>query len=101
MQVTLAEARVIEGIGRAVETGRLNRMAPTFTATQLASEVTAMLGRPVYEREVTPILERMGVFGYGKGPYPNKRSIEALLEALPQALEDAKNAGKQTMTLAI
>ena len=53
------------------------------------------------EREVIPILDRMGVFAYGKDRNPHKRSTAALLEALPQALNDAREAGKQTFTLAL
>ena len=39
MQFTIAEAVLVEGIDRALDTGKLNRAGRSFTARQLATAV--------------------------------------------------------------
>ena len=99
MQFTVAEAAIIEGINRALETERFNPHTTFFTARHMASEVSAMLGHTVSDRMIIPILDRMGAFAHGRGKSPHRRSIAVLRQALPKALEDAKDAGTQTLTL--
>ena len=80
----------------AIAAGRLNAKAPCFTARQAAAlEVQIKFN----EREVGPILDRLGVFAVGHGNSPNRRQMADLLAALPKALTDAGAALNKTVTL--
>ena len=58
-----------------------------------------MLGRRVAEREITSLLSHMGVYQKGTGRDPYQRPMETLIELMPQALADAREAGTQTLSL--
>ena len=59
-----------------------------------------ILGRRIADREITPLLDQMGVFAKGTGKDPYQRSMAALLEMMAKALVDAREAGRQTIIMA-
>ena len=83
---------MLGGLKKALDLGRLNPKAPTFTARSVALAVASILGQKVTDREVVPLLDQMGVFQHGTGRDPHQRSMAGLLKELPKALECAKVA---------
>ena len=92
MYLTKREAALLGGLKKALDLGRLNPKAPTFTARSAALAVASILEQNVTDREVVPLLDQMGVFQRGTGRDPYQRSMTDLLKELPTALECAKVA---------
>ena len=92
MHLTKREAALLGGLQKALDLGRLNPKAPTFTARGAALAVASILGQKVTDREVVPLLDQMGVLQRGTGRDPYQRPMAGLLKELPKALEFAKIA---------
>ena len=92
MYFTKREAALLGGLKKALDLGRLNPKAPTFTARSVGLAVASILEQKVTDREVVPLLDQMGVFQHGTGRDPHQRSMADLLKELPKALECAKVA---------
>ena len=92
MYLTKREAALLGGLKKALDLGRLNPKAPTFTARGAALAVASILGQKVTDREVVPLLDQMGVFQRGTGRDPHQRPMADLLKELPTALEYAEIA---------
>ena len=92
MYLTKREAALLGGLKKALDLGRLNPKAPTFTARSVALAVASILEQNVTDREVVPLLDQMGVLQRGTGRDPYQRPMAGLLKELPKALEYAKVA---------
>ena len=86
MHLTKREAALLGGLKKALDLGRLNPKAPTFTARSVALAVASILEQNVTDREVVPLLDQMGVFQRGTGRDPYRRPMAGLLKELPKAL---------------
>ena len=81
MALTYHEAHMVLLMDLALQSGRLNREAPTFTARGMARAIDGLHGireRP-NEYDVASLLDQMGVFADGR----HKRSTRKLSEVLP------------------
>ncbi len=89
MQLTYREALLVQLMNRAVESGRLNKDSPTFTArglTRAIAELPLVRGGR-NEHDVGALLDQMGVFLI---PRNSRRKTQDLLTVLPAALEAAE-----------
>ena len=94
MELTGHEARLVLLIDRALQNGRINRRAPTFTAREMARAIEGLHGirhRP-NEYDVAGLLDQMGVFADGR----RKRSTQRLSEILPAWLSEASSSSNGT-----
>ena len=87
--MTHREARLVVRMGQALETNRLNPLAPTFTCQTLAAAIDGLPGvmiRP-NQREIGGILDRMGVSMTIRN---YRRNTEKLVEVLPEWKAEAE-----------
>ena len=87
--MTRKEAQLVIWMGQALETDRLDPLAPTFTSQALAEAIDGLPGvmcRP-NQREIGGILVRMGVT---KGIRNYRRNTKELEAVLPEWKEKAK-----------
>ena len=87
--MTRKEAQLVIWMGQALETNRLNPLAPTFTSQALAEAIDGLPGvmcRP-NQREIGGILVRMGVT---KGIRNYRRNTKELAAVLPEWKAEAK-----------
>ena len=89
--MTRWEAQLVVRMAEALETRRLNPLAPTFTSQAMAEAIHGLPGvmtRP-NQRTVGILLDRMGVFMVIRTYRRNMRELEV---ALPEWKEEAERA---------
>ena len=87
--MTRKEAQLVIWMGQALETNRLDPLAPTFTSQALAETIDGLPGVmcPPNQREIGGILVRMGVIMVVRTYRRNTRELKAVL---PEWKEKAK-----------
>ena len=87
MELTYHEGHLLLLMDRALQSGRLNRESPTFTARGMARAIGGLPGvvnRP-NEYDLGALLDQMGVFAVRL----RQRSTQILSEVLPQWMPEA------------
>lgn len=92
--LTYREVYLLELMGKAIEQRLIHPNSPTFTARALAAamdDISLSMNR-IGEREVGPLLNRMGVF---MNTRTYQRKTATLLEVMPEWLAAAENEDRK------
>lgn len=84
--MTAMERQMVKHMGQALDSGRINRDAETFTASDMAHAMRQETGANINYREVGALLDRMGILA-NRRDY--RRSMRILIETLPTWIETA------------